>query len=931
MKWLFLIYFVCLFSPHLSNADQKKPLQFSGKLLNAPFSEFADSIESQNNIAVYYKSEWVQQILVTLIGKNLPLIPVLDSILGPEKLTYFVDDYQHLFIYNDSSDLLVDLPKYVILQQSESIETSGTNDASFSAAEQTYSNSRKILDPETIQIGSVEKTIPGKSVIVTGSITDYDNGEPIVGANLYIPETQKGTTTNANGYFQFSILPGQYEMECTSMGMQPLAFKLIVHSDGEMQLSMKKTLIPLDEVIVKSTRYNNVKGTQMGFESLNYSVLKEIPLVMGERDIINVVKLLPGIQSVGEGAQGYNVRGSSADQNMVYINKVPVYNPSHLFGFFTSFSPEIVADFTLYKSNFPASFGGRLASFFDVRSKQGNMKQFSARAGISAISAYAAMEIPIIKDKSSVILSGRSTYSDWILKKFQDPVLRNSEAGFNDFSSVLTFIPNERTRIKAFGYHSNDRFNLGDQNSYNYGNSGASIDINRRFNQRLNGNFALVFSNYQFSTSDIQQPSSGYIHDYKLMHSELKSDFTWLSSDWQELTAGTSIIYYHLNRGSVNPFGSQSLREPLDLGSENGIESAMYVGDNITINDRFSAYAGLRVSAFMALGPSTVRTYSPGMPMLDENVTDTLYFDKGKTTQTYFGIEPRINLRYLTGNNSSLKFSYNRSTQYLFMLSNTIALSPTDQWKLSDYHIGPESLDQVSLGFYKDFPEIGVSTSLETYFKWGHNILAYRDGANLTDSRYVESETLQGKQRSYGIETMIRKNSGIVNGWLTYSYARSFMQVDDPNPIEQINKGKPFPSNYDRPHSFTMVTNFKRGRRVSYSANIVYMTGRPATYPVSVYYEYDMPYINYSDRNKYRLPDYFRIDISMNMEGNLKKNKLFHSFWMFNVYNLTGRKNAYSVYFKNLDGQIQGYKLSIFAQPIFTVSWNIKLGNYASE
>lgn len=930
MKWLTLLSIVCLFHQFRQPENHQKYLSFTGHLENATFSEFADTIESQNGITVYYKNEWVQNISITLSGTNRPLLPILDSILQPENLDYFLDEWDHLFI-TDTTHILSNLPEYTRPSRVEFSDTSTPDIQTLSTAEQQYFNSRKTLKPETFYVGSADKSSPGKKMVINGSITDSDNGEPLVGATLYVSETRKGTATNSNGRFQLILLPGKYEVECNNMGMEPLIINLIVHSDGNLSLTMKKTLIPLDEVIVKSNRFNNVRGSQMGFESLKYAVFKEVPLVLGERDIINVVKMLPGVQTVGEGASGYNVRGSSADQNMVYINKIPVYNPSHLFGFFTSFSPEVVADFTLYKSNLPASYGGRLASFFDIRSKQGNMKHFSARAGISVVSAYAAVEIPVKQDKSSLILSGRSTYSDWILKKIQDPVLRNSEAGFNDFSSVYTFIPNEKTRVKVFGYLSKDRFNLNQTNSYSYGNTGGSIDINHRFNQRLTGNFDLIYSQYHFENSDVQQPSTGYKQAYKLNHSELKTDFSWIFNNQNELTFGSSIIYYHLNRGLIEPFGSSSLREPLDLGKENGIESAVYVGNEMTLSDRFSAYAGIRFSTFMALGPSAIRLYSPGMPKLDENVVDTLDIDKGEISRTYFRAEPRLNLRYLFGDNSSLKFSYTRGTQYLFMLSNTIALAPTDQWKLSDYHIGPESLDQVSLGYYKDFPGTGLSTSLETYYKWGHHILEYRDGANLTESLFIESETLQGKQKSYGIETMIRKNSGMLNGWITYTYSRSFMQVENANSTEQINNGQPFPSNYDRPHNFTMVANLKRGRRVSYSANLVYMTGRPVTYPVSVYYEHGLPYIQYSDRNKYRLPDYFRIDLSMNIEGNLKRKKLFHSFWMINVYNLTGRKNAYSVYFKNVNGHLQGYKLSIFAQPIVTVSWNIKLGNYASE
>jgi len=411
----------------------------------------------------------------------------------------------------------------------------------------------------------------------------------------------------------------------------------------------------------------------------------------------------------------------------------------------------------------------------------------------------------------------------------------------------------------------------------------------------------------------------------------LRADFDWLSLGRHKLSFGANSIYYRLDRGIIGPYGDSSLVEPLNLGLENGLETAAYVADELELTKRLKIYAGLRFSSFLALGPSEIRTYGPGMPMVEENIRDTLHVGSGAVSKAYFGLEPRLNLRYLLAENTSLKFSYNRGSQYLFVLSNTVAMAPTDQWKLVDYHIRPQYLDQLSAGFYQDFPYAGMSTSVEVYRKWGHDIVEYRDGAGFTDSPYVESVSLQGKQKAYGVETMIRKNSGAINGWVSYTWSRSFLQVGVPGSGEQINGGKPYPSNYDRPHNVSMVLNYRRGRRVSLSANLVYMTGRPTTYPVSVYYEYEVPYIHYSDRNKYRFPDYFRIDLSMNLEGSLRKHKLFHSFWMLGVYNITGRDNAYSVYFKNENGFIKGYKLSIFAQPIYTLSWNLKLGNYVSE
>jgi len=930
MRWVSFLYLVSLLSLFQKLESQENTLFFNGNLEEATFSEFAETIKMQTGVTFYYRNSWVQDIRVTLSGSGLSLISKLDSILEPVGLYYFLDEWNHLFL-TDTSRLLTGLPEYVTSSDFEISGTRESDNRSVPTAEQNYINGRRIPEPVTIHVGSGEFVTGGKRVLINGRITDGESGEPLIGATLYIEEINKGTSTNSDGLFNLIVLPGTYDVECNNIGMEPLLLTLIVHSGGDLSLTMKRTLIPLDEVVVRANRYQNVRGTQMGYERLNYSIFKEIPLIMGEKDIMNIVKMLPGVQSVGEGASGYNVRGSGADQNMIYINKVPVYNPTHLFGFFTSFSPEIVADFTLYKSNLPASFGGKLASFFDIRTLQGNMKRLSARGGLSGVSAYAAMEVPVQKDKSSIILSGRSTYSDWLLKRMPDPLLRSSEAGFNDISSVYTHILGDRTRIQVFGYLSTDRFKLGKINTFAYGNSGGSVDIRHIFNQQITGNFAFVYSQYHFNTSDIQQLSGGYKHSYHLDHTELKTDLIWVSLDRLKLTFGASSIYYHMNRGVIEPYGSISIRKPLDLGRERGIETAAYAGNEIILNDRFTAYVGLRLSTFLSLGPSVVRIYSPSMPLLVENITDTLNFGKGEISRMYYGVEPRLNMRYLVGNNSSLKLSYNRGSQYLFMLSNTVALTPTDQWKLCDYHIGPQYLDQISIGYYKDFPRTGLSTSVEIYRKWGHHIVEYRDGANFIEGPYVESEILQGKQKSFGIETMIRKNFGSLNGWMSYSYARSFLQVDDHVTGQQINNGKRFPSNYDRPHSFTLVANYKRGRRTSYSTNLVYMTGRPVTYPVSIYYEYGIPYIHYSDRNRYRIPDYFRIDISMNIEGNLKKRKLFHSFWMLNVYNLTGRKNICSVFFKNVKGQMIGYKLSIFAQPIVSVSWNVKLGNYASK
>jgi hypothetical protein len=641
--------------------------------------------------------------------------------------------------------------------------------------------------------------------------------------------------------------------------------------------------------------------------------------------------MLPGVQTVGEGSSGYNVRGGSADQNMIYMNKVPVYNSSHLFGFFTSFSPDIVKDFSLFKSNLPANYGGRLSSIFDISTRQGNVNRFSARGGISPITGHVAVEGPIVKEKSAFVLSARSTYSDWILKRLEDPELRNSNAAFYDLAATVTIEPDEKNLVKAFGYYSSDAFTLGATNEYAYSNAGGSINFKHRFGSRISGDFALVFGQYGFSTGNKELEAAAYSHDYRIDHYEIRADQTWLSRGRHKLSFGVNGIYYDLHRGLVEPYGEASLRYPVDLGMDRGVERAGYLSDEISLTQRFTLYLGLRYSSFLNLGPSDILTYHEGTSRNPGNVKDTLNFSAGKVTRSYTAPEPRISLTYLIGQNNSIKLSYNRIQQYIFMLSNTIAISPTDQWKLCDYHIRPPLVDQFSMGYYQDVPDVGVSASAEIYYKQLANVVDYKDGADFIASPYTETQVVQGTEDAYGLELMIRKNTGKLNGWLAYSYSRSMMLFNNPVPGENINNGHPYPSNYDRPHNLGLVSNYKVSRRLSFSATMEYITGRPITYPISIYYQNGAEYLDYSDRNKYRIPDYFRLDLSVNLEGNLKKIKLAHSFWMLSIYNLTGRNNPYSVYFRNESGSINGYKLSIFGRPVITLSWNFKFGNYASE
>lgn len=907
---------------------QEDSLFISGNLDEAVFGDFVELVESQTNCHFYYRDGWIAEIRVSFAGEQVPLKRILHNAFLGSTLNYIIDKEFNVII-TEGEQLTGTLPEaWVLPAGTEGMDPTEDKKTDI---EIRYINGRKTAEAETLVIGNKQAGRSAGNVIINGKMTDSETGEPQIGATIYIEELKIGAASDVVGYYSIVLEPGRYSAVFNSMGMKEQRYFIDVYSNGRLDIVLEKELIPIYEVTVKADRYHNVKGLQMGFERLDVKSIKQIPVVMGEKDLLKVAQMLPGILNVGEGSSGFNVRGSPADQNMFYINKVPVYNPSHLFGFFSSFSSDIVKDFRLFKSNIPAEYGSRLASYFDITTRDGNRNKFSARGGISPITGHAAIEGPIKKDHTSFVLSARSTYSDWILKRLEDPELRNSNARFYDVAGNVTMEPDKKNLIKVFAYHSFDRFSLSSTNRYQYSNSGGSVDWRHRFSPALSADLTAVAGSYGFQTLDYNNPSASYRHDYSIDHYEAKANMRWIAGQKQSLSFGAGVINYRLGRGDIVPEGPESMKVPISLGTESGIESAIYMADEYKVLPWLTLYGGLRYSLYSYFGPEKVFEYYPDSPMDPNNISDTLYFNGSKPVKNYSGPELRAALNFSTGPGSSFKLSYNRVRQYLFMLSNTIAVAPTDQWKLSDYHIRPPFMDQYSAGFYRDFPEWGINTSVELYYKKIEDIVEYKDGANFISSPNVETEILQGDQQAYGIEMLLKKNLGKLNGWISYTLSKAQVQVDGDHPWDKINFGSPYRANYDKPNALNVVGNYRVNRRFSISSNLVYSTGRPVTYPVSVYYYDGQGFIDYSLRNKYRLPDYFRIDFSINLEGNLKARKLAHSYWMLNIYNLTGRKNAYSVYFLSEGGKINGYKMSIFGTQIFTLSWNFRFGNYASE
>jgi hypothetical protein len=902
-------------------------IYFAGTYDRVPFALFAADLEAKTDVRFKFKAEWVEDVYITASGADLRLSRVLLENFSGKKLYFYIDGYNNVFITKGDS-LVTNLPDY----SREDIRIHDIDSENkLTSTEISYKEGRKSGTRQTVVIGKGTNGNVHKTIVVSGKMQDKESGEPLIGATVYLEELSKGYATDLNGRFMMAVKPGKYTAIFNCLGMEEITYTLVINSGGFLNVEMERKLIAINEVTIRADKFDNVRGMQMGYDRLSIKTIKEIPAVMGERDLLKVAQMLPGVQNVGEGSSGFNIRGSSADQNMFFINKVPVYNTSHLFGFFSAFNPDFVNEFSLYKCNIPAKYGGRLASFFDITSRQGNNKKYTARGGISPVTGHITAEGPVIKDKSSFILAARSTYSDWILSRLNDHELRKSNAQFYDVAGNLTFEPGQKDLIKLFGYYSKDNFTLAASNHYMYYNTGASLEWNHRFSLKLSSTTSLILARYAFQNADTSNSIMGYRHGYTIDHYELKTDYTWIPSDRHLINFGMNAIRYGLDRGAVEPLGEGSERIPVSLGTEKGIEGAIYLSDEYQLTRRLAFYAGIRYSIYGYLGPATVYHYFDGSPRSTGYIADTSYYSNNEPIELYSGPELRAALNYRTGNNSSVKLSYNRTRQYLFMLSNTIAIAPTDQWKLCDYHMKAPYGDQYTIGYYMDMIRKGISFSSELYYKKTFNIVEYQDGADFIANPFIETQALQGDQTAYGLELMLRKSTGKFTGWLSYCYSRSSILVDGTSAWERINEGNRFPSNYDKPHALNTVMNIRLNRQFSISSNIVYNTGRPVTYPISVYYTEGRQLIYYSSRNSYRIPDYLRMDLSINIEGNLKASKPAHSYWMLSIYNLTGRKNAYSVYFKSENGIIKGYKMSIFGTPIVTLSWNIKLGNYASD
>lgn len=767
---------------------------------------------------------------------------------------------------------------------------------------------------------------------VRGTIKDFSNGETLLGATVFLKGTSNGAVTNEYGFFSLTAPKGNYTLIISYIGYESITQDIQLDVDQILNFELKESATNLGEIIIvaEESEQISIKKPQMSVSKLNSSTIKQMPAVLGEVDVIRSIQMLPGVTNNGEGSAGFNVRGGAADQNLVLLDEAIIYNTSHFFGFFSVFNADAIKDIKLYKGDIPAKFGGRVSSVLDVRQKDGNNKNFNINGGIGLISSRLAIEGPIVKDKGSFLIAGRTSYAHLIMKGIDE--LKDDKISFYDLNLKTNYEINKNNRVYLSGYFGRDVFNISKIIKNSYGNTTANLRWNHIYNDRLFSNLSLIYSKYDYQII-LDFIELDWIADIK--NYNIKYDFKYYLSDKINLDFGVSGISYNLNPGEVRPTSESSPINYLKLDQKRAFEGGLYVSAEHQITDKLTAQYGLRYSTFSRLGGQNITNYANNQPVVynsqlgiyerGDEESET-YFGKSESIKNYDGIEPRLGLSYQLNEASSIKASFTKSTQYLHLLSNTSSVTPLDVWTPSGTYIKPQRSTQYAIGYYKNFKDNAYAVELETYFKTIDNRIDYIDGSDLIGNNTIETEILNGEARAYGLEVLLRKNKGKFTGWLAYTLSKSEQrtlggQAGGPG----INNGNWYNTPYDRTHDISLTGIYKLNDKWSFSSNLVFQTGRPVTYPNGQYNYEGFSIATFSSRNEDRLPAYHRLDISATYTPNNKPDKRWKGEWVFGIYNLYNRKNAASISFYQNDqtGLNEATRLSIFGL-IPSVSYNFK-------
>ena len=876
-------------------------MKINGAFNQVPLQEFFSKLEKNYGIRFFYKEEWVKSKEVTATFNNLPLIQALNQTFTGKDLTFKFFQANAVMVYPANADL--------------------------------HGSGIDIHDSQVLVIGDPLNLGRYQRARLRGRVLEGKTGEPLAGAVIYNPETKTGVATDSKGRYSIEMPTGNIHLKVSYLSFENQLAKIQLIQDGNADFELFEETHEIEEVTITSENAKASKA-QMSMAKMSAIEIKEFPVLMGEADLIKSIVMLPGVQSVGEMSSGFNVRGGNTDQNLVLLNGAPVFNTTHLFGFLSMVNPDAIDDVTLFKGGIPASYGERISSVLDVQLKDGSDKNLRINGGIGLINSRLTIEGPFVKKKKSTFLiGGRSTYSDWLLRQTKNATLMNSVAHFYDLNGTVNLEISPKNHLKMMGYISGDVFNLNSSSLYTYANTLGSLNWKLNLTDKLVSNLGLAYSKYdlKMDQKDPVLKANDYTLQSDIQYGSLKYALSLYPNDKHRISAGFQAIGYRINPGKITPTWTTSNVVKSTMRPEQSAEMALFADDDFILTDKLAFNIGIRYSYFMNYGPGMVFNYAPGAPKSLSTLTDSTSYNSGANIKSYHGLEPRLAFKYNLENGGSFRINYQRIHQYVSQISNTTVITPADYWKSADQNLAPLINDQIALGFFKNPANGKYETSVEIYYKQLQNLMDYKNGAQLVMNKHIETALLQSQGYAYGLELFAKKNTGRLNGWISYTFSRAFQKTDGPNPEEKINGGAWYPSVYDKPIDFSAVMNYKISRRWRFSGNFVFSSGRPITLPEQKYTSGAYQVVVFSDRNKYRMPAYSRADVSITLDENLRRKRMWKGSWTFSVYNLYGRKNPYSVFYRkgsmvqdSGQSSYEIYMMSIIGVPVPSITYNFK-------
>ena len=749
---------------------------------------------------------------------------------------------------------------------------------------------------------------------INGVVKDAKTGELLIGASIKIEGVNNGTVSNSYGFYSLTVKEGKHNLIVNFQGYQLYSKSINVITNTQLDITLNPQSTNLAEVTVTTKKKNdNITKPQMGVEKLNINQINQLPVLFGERDILKSIQLLPGIKSAGEGNSGFYVRGGSSDQNLILLDEAPVYNASHLLGFFSTFNSDAIKDVSVYKGTMPAQYGGRLSSVEDVKMKDGNNKDYDVSGGIGLIASRLNVEGPIVKDKGSFMVSGRRTYADLFLKLSKDTTIKNNKLYFYDLNVKANYALGKKDKLFLSGYFGRDVLGFGQTFNTDWGNTTATLRWNHVVSNRLFSNTSFIYSNFQYNINIKAGQDNLHINS-QIEDVNLKQDFDLFINNNNKLKFGANIIHHEVSPGKITSdnvgFKSNYTQ------NKSSWESAAYISHEVAATNKLNIIYGLRLTNLSVWGPGNFYKYDSA-----GNTLDTLKYSQGQLVASYWNIEPRISASYQLNDAASFKASYTRNVQNLHLISNSTSGSPTDLWLSSSNNLKPEIADQISAGYFKNLKNNEYEFSAEVYYKWMQNQIDYKSGAQLRANDNVESQLLlNGIGRAYGIELLVRKKTGKLTGWIGYTLSRTERKFDG------IDNGKWFAARQDRTHDLAIVAIYKLNERWTLSSNFIYYTGSAVTFPSGKYQVNNQTVFLYTERNGYRMPAYNRLDFAATYENKKNKTRKYQSSWTFGLYNVYGRENAYTIVFKddpNNPNKTVAEQTSLF-RFVPSVTWNFK-------